>query len=251
MRGLVLFFALVFCLPSWADTRPVLVASYRDNPPDMVSYCADRHSGPLRYVIEEAAERVGYQIKWKRLSLAESLRELKAGSVDIVPYLFTKTADRAAIGRFSEGLGGKSRLVLFMIRKDDARSIKQFDDLAKFTIGYRKDSYYFSEFHESKTLKRVPYEKELEMGRDFIDGTLDMVVVNNKLGAERAFLGLGFNEFKYAELSYRRDAQLYLLYSYDKDKQGLFDRLDQALAQMKQEGLMADIYRSFDTMPLK
>ena len=248
---LALWGALICCLPAWADSRPALVVSYRDNPPDMISYCADRHSGPLRYVIEEAAGRVGYQVKWQRQSLADSLRDLRAGSVAIVPYLFTKTAERSAIGRFSASLGGKSRLVSFMIRKSDSRSITKFADLAGFTIGYRKDSYYFREFHESKALKTVAYAQDVDLGRAFLDGSVDMVVINNRLAAERAFLGLGFNEFKYADLSYPHDAQLYLLYSREPRQQELFDRLDQAIVQMKQEGLMADIYRSFDTMPLR
>jgi polar amino acid transport system substrate-binding protein len=241
-------------LSGWAigaDTRPVLVASFRDNPPDMVSYCGGKHSGPLRYILEEAAARIGYRIEWKRLSLADSFREIKAGSIDILPYLHTKTAERAAIGRFSVSLGAKPLLISFMMRNDDSRSVKQFADLAAFSIGYRKDSFYFTEFHESKMLKTVPYEQEVQMGRDFINGRLDMIAINNKQAAERAFLGLGFNEFKYAELSYQRDAQLHVMYSHDKSKQELFDLFDQVLLQMKEGGLIADIYRSFDTMTLK
>lgn len=253
--GLALLCALLCCLPARAapptDSRPVLVVSYRDNPPDMVAYCAERHSGPLRHVLEEAAARVGHRIEWQHLSLANSLRALKEGQVDIVPYLFTKTSERAAIGRFSETLGGKMRTVSFLVRKEDGRSISRFADLEAFTIGYRRDSYYFSEFHENRTLKTVAYEKDSDMVRDFVAGRTDMLVVNNKAATERAFLSLGFNEFKYAGLDYRRDAHLYLLYSLDRSKQALFDRLDQALVQMRQEGLVADIYRSFDTMPLR
>jgi len=233
-----------------ADARPVLVVTYRDNPPDLVSYCAGRHSGPLRYVIEEAAARVGHRVEWRKLNLANSLRALKEGSVDIVPYLFTKTSERSAIGRFSETLGGKGRTVSFLMRKNDSRNVLQFADLEGFVIGYHKDSYYLPEFHESPRLKTVPYERDAEMVKDFIAGTIDMVAVNNKAGTARAFLALGFNEYKYAEFNYKRDAFLYLLYSLAPSKQTLFDRFDRALAQMRQEGVMTDIYRSFDTMPL-
>lgn len=255
LGGLALLCAVLCCLPARAvpaaDSRPVLVVSYRDNPPDMVAYCAERHSGPLRHVIEEAAARIGHRVEWKHLSLANSLRALKEGQVDIVPYLFTKTLERSGIGRFSETLGGKMRTVSFLLRKEDGRSVGRFADLAAFTIGYRRDSYYFSEFHESPALKTQAYEKDGEMVRDFVAGRIDMLIVNNKAATERAFLSLGFNEFKYADLDYRRDAQLYLLYTLDKRRQSLFDRLDREIVQMRQEGLVADIYRSFDTMPLR
>lgn len=248
---LALSLALLSGWAAGADTRPVLVASFRDNPPDMVSYCGGKHSGPLRYVLEEAAARIGYRIEWRHLSLADSFREIKAGSIDILPYLHANTAERAAIGRFSVALGTKPMLISFMMRNNDSRSVKQFADLAAFFIGYRKDSFYFTEFHESEILKTVPYEQEARMGRDLTHGRLDMIAVNSRSAFERACLGLGFNEFKYADLSYQRDAQLYVMYSHDKNKQDLFDRFDQVLLQMKQEGLIADIYRSFDMMPLK
>ena len=250
-RWLALLLAGILCGSAWADTRPALVVSFRDNPPDLVDYCGNNQSGPLRYAIEEAASRVGYRVEWRNLPLASSLRGLKEQRVDIVPYLFTKTSERAAIGRFSESLGGKMRTVSFFMAKDDARNVRKFADLEQFSIGYRQDSFYFTEFHESKTLNAHAFEKDKDMARAFVAGTINMVVVNNRATIERAFLELGFNEFRYADLSYKRDAQLYLLYSFDARKQAVFDRLDQAIVQMKREGLMADIYRSFDTMPLK
>lgn len=251
MRRLVLFFATLFCLPSWADNRPVLVVSFRDNPPDMVVYCGDSHSGPLRYVIEEAAERIGHRVQWKRLNLSNSLRELAEGRLDVIPYLFNKTTDREAVGRFSDGIGGRSRVTSFLIGKDASFSVARFSDLNAFTIGYRKDSYYFPEFHDSRTLRTVPYEVDGKMVRDFVAGKIDAIVLTNKATIERAFQTLGFNDYKYAELTYTRDASLYLLYSRDPHKQALFDRLDRTLAEMKREGLITDIYESFGTEPLR
>ena len=252
MKCLVPLFALMFWLPTCAaDDRAALVVSYRDAPPDIVTYCSGNHSGPLRAAIEEAATRVGYRIKWVPLSQAESFRALKAGRVDIVPSLFVKTSERAAIGRFSEGMGGKKRTNSFLMNKNDRRNVSQLSDLATFTIGYRNQSYYFREFHESKTLKTIAYETDADMARAFVAGTIDAVIVNNKSTLERVFLQQGFNEFKYADYSNSFDAQLYLLYSRDAGKQALFDRFDQAIVQMKQEGFMTDIYRSFDAMPLK
>lgn len=251
MKRVLLFLITLFSVSSWADNRPTLVVSFRDNPPDMVVYCGDSHAGPLRSVIEEAAERIGHQVKWKSLSLSASLRELADGKLDVIPYLFNKTTDREAIGRFSDGLGGRSRVTSFLIGKDASLSISRFSDLSAFTIGYRKDSYYFPEFHDSRTLRTVAYEVDGKMVRDFVAGKIDAIVLTNKPTIERTFQTLGFNDFKYAELTYTRDASLYLLYSRDPRKQALFDRLDQAIMEMKREGLIADIYDSFGAEPLR
>jgi polar amino acid transport system substrate-binding protein len=238
-------------LSAWAEQQPTLVVAYRDVPPDIVVYCGNRHTGPLRDAIEEAASRIGHRVEWRHISQAESFREIKDGRIDVIPYLFTKTAERAAAGRYGEPLGGKLRTASFIVSKRETRPLTRFDDLAAFVIGYRKDTFYFAEFHDSGRLKKVPYETDAEMAKAFAGGDIDMVIVNNKATLERAFYSLGFNEFKYAGLTFSRHAELYLLYSHAPAKQNTFDRLDRAIVQMKAEGLVTDIYRSFDAMPLK
>ena len=76
--------------PKADDKRPQFLATYRDGPPDMVMYSEGRHSGPLRYVTEEAARRIGYRIEWKHKSFSKSVPGLVDGTVDIIPYVFYK-----------------------------------------------------------------------------------------------------------------------------------------------------------------
>lgn len=236
--------------PAPAPKLPTLVATYRDRPPDLVSYSPGWHSGPLRYVLEEAASRIGYAVVWKEVPFSGSLTDLMDGSADVVPYVFHKTPEREKAFRFSVSLGQQSRPVYFALHKGDRSVIKTLGDLAGHTIGYRKGSYYFAGLHSpSAPFKRVAYDDDREMMQGFINGDVDVIVLNDKEAGERTLASLGYSEYQYADLVLEEQPEMFFLYSRKPQLQGVFDRLDQALVQMKAEGSIADIYRSFDAVP--
>jgi len=226
--------------------RPKLIVTFRDVPPDMTVYSPGRHSGPLRYVLEEAADRIGYAIEWKGLSFSRSLTGLADGSVDIVPSAHHKTEEREKDAIFSVSLGQQLRPVFFALHIDNPATIKTMADLKGHTVGYLKGSFYFAEFNTSTHFKKIAYADNRSLMLGFLKGAVDIIVMNNKKAAERELAPLGYNKYKYAELVVNDKPEMYFLYSRISQKKELFEHLDQVLVQMKNEGLIADIYRSFE-----
>lgn len=231
--------------------RPQLIVTYRDTPPEMLGYSPGRHSGPLRYVIEEAAERIGYGITWKSASFADSVDQVVAGTIDIAPNARFKTAEREKTMRFSVSLGRVPSVINFLVRKDNAAVIDTIDDLKGHAVGYRRNVSYFTAFGDATHFKKVAYGDDKSMVKGFADRVVDVLVVNNKRGIERALAagGVNVNSFRYVNFEVSEEADVYLLYSKVPARQAVYDRLDQALLQMKQQGVITDIYNSFDADP--
>lgn len=232
---------------------PKLVATYRDVPPDMLTYSLGRHSGPLRYVLEEAVGKIGYAIEWQPAPFADSLDMAGNGSIDIVPYARFKTAEREKTLRFSVSLGRVPTAISFLQHADDPRVIRTLEDLKGLSVGYRPGTYYFEEFASDPRFKRVGYTDDKKLVKGFIDRKVDVIIVSVKQATERALAAAGYSakNYKYAELVFASEADLYLIYTRAAQRQELFDRLDQALLQMKEEGVIADIYKSFEAEPPK
>lgn len=230
---------------------PRLVATYRDVPPDMLTYSPGRHSGPLRYVIEEAAGRIGYGIEWRPAPFGESLDKAKSGDVDIVPFVRFKTEDREKVFRFSESMGKVKAVTFFLQHADDPQPIRALEDLRGRTVGYRPGSFYYEEFMPDTRFKKAGFPDDGKLIKGFIDRKVNVVVVNIPQATERALAaaGYGASNYKYAELVIERETEMYMLYTRAAGRQEVFDRLDQALVKMREEGLIEDIYKSFEADP--
>ena len=233
-----------------APKLPKLVVTFRDRPPDMLVYSKGRFSGPLRYVLEEAAGRIGHSVEWREATLAESEKGSVVGSVDVIPYIHQKTAEREEKFRFSVSLGSVQTFNNFMQHVGDQRKITTLADFAGMSVGHRAASAYFAEFATAKHFKRIPVEDMRSLVRVFADRSVDTIIVNNKQETERALAGkVRVDKIKYADLVVKIEAALYVLYSRAPERQKVFDRLDQAIVKMRKEGFIEDIYRSFDADP--
>ena len=236
----------------WAESWPTLVAHYRDRPPDMITYCGDRHDGPLRLILEEAASRIEYRIEWKNVaSLATSFEALSSSEADILPYIFIRTEAREKLYRFSESLGKKARPVSFVLRQNNEDVIQTFEDVTRYKIGYLKNIYFFKEFHDNENIDKVEFSDPVSLARSFAAGEVDVAIVVNRRSTERSFYSVGFDKFKYSSFVYnmKPEPDIYYVYSKQADRQPIFDRLDQVIREMKEEGDIQDIYLSFDADP--
>ena len=242
---------LPWAVPPQAPPRPKLIATYRDLPPELVVYSPGRHAGPLRMIIEEAADRIGYDVEWKAASFADGLTALSEGTADIVPSALFKTPEREKLMRFSVSLGRIPYIISFMQRTDSNQPIKKLDDLKGRTVGYRSSVLYFDEFDSLSGFKRVMFSNDIDMMKAFADRVVDVVVVNNKRAAERAQISSGINSgnYKYGDMTITQEVDLYMLYSLKPERQPIFDQLDQALLKMKNDNLLVDIYKSFNVPP--
>ena len=71
------------------------------------------------------------------------------------------------------------------------------------------------------------------------------MVVNNKRLIEQRLQAIGARSVKYAKYTIDDNPGLYFLYSKNPAKQAVYDRLDQVLMNMKKQGVIEEIFRSF------
>ncbi|MDX8400957.1 MAG: transporter substrate-binding domain-containing protein [Gallionellaceae bacterium] len=224
---------------------PTLVASYRDVPPDMLTYSPGRHSGPLRYVLEKAAHKIGYAIEWKQLSFSRSATKMADGDIDVIPYVHHKTPSRESQFRFSVSLGRETLPIYFVKKKDNLSKICKIGDLAGHNIGVLAGRYYFAAFHASTQFKKIAYPDDKALMSAFSRGEVDLIASNNKMASERALKTIGLNDWEYIPFKYMDKPDLYFLYSPRPQQTELFNRLDKALLELRKDGSIANIYQSF------
>lgn len=234
------------------SARPRLVVTFRDAPPEMLLYSPDQHGGPLRLVIEEAGKNIGYDIEWKPLSFAESVKELEAANgdvdIDIVPIAHFKTPEREKTTRFSVSLGQVPYQVNFIVPVGRRQPIRSPKDLKGLKVGYRGKAFFYDGFDLLTGFERVKFANETELVKAFSEQNLDVIVSNNMLAIEHAQSEVGVNckNYKYAEMTESPAANLFLLYSRKASKQPIFDSFDKALAKMRDGKIIEKIYRSFN-----
>lgn len=233
------------------ESRPTLIASFRDAPPDIILYNEDRHAGPLRELTEEVVRRIGFSIKWVSLSFSKSLKEIADGNIDLIPYVFEKSPDRMAVSRFSISLGVRPRPTYFIVPKfkDHKVVIQKLEDLRGMKIGKRAGAHYFDELHTATHFTTLSRSDDLGVAREFNKGNVDVLLVNNKTASERMLVSLGCSEYEYADLVINRYSDMYFMYSSLPKHTQTFDRFDQVLLEMKQSGELADVYKSFGADP--
>ena len=240
--------------PKVEDNRPSLRATYRDGPPDMVKYSDGYHSGPLRYVTEEAARRIGYRIEWEARSFSASVPGLLDGTVDIIPYVFYKTPEREKDSRFSVSLGLRPRPIYFAINRrfGDHATIKTMKDLTGRRVGHRKMTYYFHEFQVSTDIVKVPFDDDYPMSQAFAQGEVEVLVLNNKQAMERAIASVGFRSYEYADFVFDMKSDMYYMlpkFPKDASRADVYANFDVALQEMMADGTIIRIYKSFQADP--
>ena len=245
-----------FAKTSQADPKPrtKLIVAFLNSPPEMVVYSKGRHSGVLQYILEEAARRSHCEIEWREMSFGHSLDALKSQNIDIVTNVRFRTPERESYSRFSINLGTIPSVIYISLNSNESRDIKSLKDLTNHRIGYRRGVYYFKEFEALPNTNRIPFDDNDAMARGFAENKIDAMLVNNKISTESALKASGVNASRYRYASLIMDKEImstYMMYSLKPELSPVFNLLDAELEKMLKEGLIADIYQSFDAKPPK
>jgi len=136
---------LVWMTPQAAfSAEKVLLADYRPRPPEMVVDEKTGHfSRPLIDILEEAAHKVGYSIKWRQAPFQRSLKELELGVIDVVPRVVLDE-ERKAFVAYLGPIGYQEKDIVFLVRKGQENLISSYEDLKKITIGVKQDAFYLT-----------------------------------------------------------------------------------------------------------
>lgn len=204
-------------------------------------------------MVEEVAKRINCDIEWREMPFGASLDALKVHAVDIVTNVHFKTAERERFSRFSINLGNFRSHVYFLQSSTDTRDIKSLADLSGRRVGFRKGVSYFAEFEKLQKLNRIPFADNETMASSFATREIDVMVVNNKISSEKALKSAGVNSTRYRYASLDMDKEIvgtYLMYSLKPELANVFTKFDIELGKMLKDGVIADIYKSFDAEPL-
>ena len=239
--------------PAQAAKLPTLIATFRNRPPEMQVYSEHRFSGPLRYVLEEAASRIGYAIEWRKMELSAAEHELREGKIDVVPFIRHQTPDRQKIMRYSASLGLLRQETRFVLHSADTRDYKSLGELKGLNVGFVNSLVYEREFDEASDFKKIGYASYREMAIAFVENSLDTFITTSLPASERALAESGYekNDYKYATLNYVSDVGQWFVYSLNPERQEIYNRLDRALIEIRDSGLAAEIYKHFGVAPHK
>ncbi|WP_281560638.1 transporter substrate-binding domain-containing protein [Thalassomonas sp. RHCl1] len=233
-------------LPAQApDNRPKLIATFRDQPPNMFYYSKGRFSGPLRLVLEQAANEIGYRVDWRQQALSASLAGLADNSIDIVPHVRSRTREREKAYRYSANIREEQRSVYFALWEHNPKVIKGLSDLEGMAVGYPQGNYFNTDFQRASHFNKAAYSTVESMVLAFHRQEINVMLVSSKREVEQRLQAIGARSVKYADFTLDDNPGLYFLYSKNPAQQAVYDRLDQALINMKKQGAIEDIFHSF------
>ena len=228
-----------------SDNRPKLRATFRDQPPNMFFYSQGSFAGPLRLVLEQAADEIGYAVDWQQAALSASLAGLENNSIDIVPHIRSRTPQREKLYRYSVSLREEQRSLYLALWEHESKEINGLSDLDGMTVGYLQGNYLNGQFQKAKNVNKKPYLTIELMVMAFHRKEIGVMVASSKRHVEQRLQAIGARSVKYAKFTIDDNPGLYFLYSKNPAQQAVYDRLDQVLINMKKRGMIEDIFRSF------
>lgn len=235
---------LLFALITPCHAQEVLLADYRERPPEMHA-AGGEPVGPLIELLDSAALRAGARIQWRNAPFVRSLEDLKAGRIDLLPRLI-RTPERTAFVHFLPSLGSQQRNIRFIVRP--GQQLRSYADLAGRTIGIKRGTVYFSAFDSDSSLSKRAATDDYLLAAMFRAQRLDTLIVLDPPAIEAQFAQLGFSQYQYAEYQYEQSfANQYgaSRLRYEGSRRTLYERLAAVLRQMRDSGEVARIYQRY------
>ncbi|MBF0369701.1 MAG: transporter substrate-binding domain-containing protein [Magnetococcales bacterium] len=238
---------LLFMTPAWGADK-VLTADIRHRPPEMI-VDGGFQGGPLKEILEEAANRIGYRVQWRDLPFPVSIKDLKEGKTDIIPRTIRRP-NRESFVNFLGPIGSQRKDILFLVHQGDEATIRDYADLKKLTVGVKAKTAYFSTFDKDDEIKKIPSEGgDYGLARQLIEGKVDAVAVLDRGAMDSALAGLGFRDYTYATFRHIQTIKNYYGMSKTSANAALYDQLNRVLLAMTESGRVEEIYGTHQAAP--
>lgn len=234
--------------PARADDE-TLIAHFRQRPPEMV-LDGERMYGPLKDILEEAVDTLGYRLDWRYTPFARSKMELEHGFVDLVPRVF-RTTGREAYIHFLGPIGYQRKDILFLVRKGREGSISRYEDLRDKMIAVKRGTYYFDRFNDDETLSKVLVVDDLQIVQHFAHNRVDVAIIVDRPAIEEALKQQGVRNYAFADYIYANIIGNYYGMSKKTPHAPLHQRLSEILVEMRDSGRVGEIYRAHGVVPPK
>nr|CRH07894.1 Exported protein of unknown function [Candidatus Magnetococcus massalia] len=244
---LLILLTLLLPFSSGAEEK-ILTADIRHRPPEMI-VDGPYQGGPLKVILEEAASKMGYTIRWRHAPFSTSLSDLKSGQVDLVPRVIRKQ-DREPFVHFLGPIGSQRKDIVFLVRTGHESLVRSYDDLKNLTIGVKEKTAYFAPFNKDDALNKITSTGgDYGLAGLFIEGKVDTVAVLDQAAMDSALAGLGFSDYTYANFRHVQTIENYYGFSRNSPNAALQKRLNTILKQMRASGRVAALYNKHQATP--
>ncbi|RND30621.1 amino acid ABC transporter substrate-binding protein [Vibrio cholerae] len=234
--------ALLFTPIALAQT---LTADFRHRPPEMVlDEATNSMTGPLKDIVEQATQKLGYSIEWRSRPFARSLADLETNQVDIVPRVI-KTSEREAFVRFVGPISEQTKNILF-ITHGEGMPIKEYQDLTKLNVGVKRGTAYFEQFDNDNNIRETVVADDYNLARMLEAKRIDAIIVLDEAAIEQELKNISFTNYKKADYFFPNVIGNY--YGLPKNHP-LADKLADVLQQMVQNGEVNAIYKKYGLTP--
>ena len=227
-----------------ASDEKILVIDVRQRPPEM-NVDGDIWSGPLIDILEEAAHRIKYRVKFQVRQFEGSLRYLEYGKIDILPRVICTPA-RARMMDFLGPIGYEQKEILFLVPPGQEGSIQRFDDLKHLTVGVKQGTVYFEEFDASQEIVKIESQDDENLVRMFAHQRFDTMIILDRDAVEAALQKYQISAYAYAH--YRLDLRIGIYYGIRRNHPAK-EPLQHALEDMVTSGRVNAIYAQYGIVP--
>lgn len=246
---LALILGLVLPTHLLASEEKILLADCRQRPPEMiVNEKAMRCSGPLLDIIDEAAETVGFTVKWRIAPFRRSIKELEMGTVDIIPRVIL-TEKRKAFVAYLGPIGYQKKDIVFLVRSGQVGLINTYDDLKKLRVGVKTGTAYFKQFNEDTAIKKDFQTDDSNMVKMFAANRFDTMIVLDVAAIEKALRDIGFYDFDYANYRYVQKIGNYYGMSKKSKHIDVYPDLNSGILDLVESGKVEEIYMKYSVLP--
>jgi polar amino acid transport system substrate-binding protein len=225
----------------------VLQADFRHRPPEMIVE-GKKMSGPLKVILEEAAKKIQYTIKWRIAPFPRSLGDLEKGIRDILPRT-VRTSKREVFVNYLGPIGFQQKDILFLVKKGKEDLINSYEDLKALKIGLKRKTAYFKRFDEDTTFNKMLTNGDDIMAKMFKKGRFDTIAVLDRVSLEKAMEKFSITNYAYANYKYIQRNGNYFGMSKTSINAGIYDQLNEILLDMAKSGEVTKIYMRYGIEP--
>jgi len=195
MTRIVLAVALLSA--SFTVAAGALNVDVRSRSPEMI-VDGNKIEGPIIEIIQEAAEKSGLKIKYRKRQFSGSLKLLSQGKTDLIPRTLC-TSERAKMIDYIGPIGYQEKPVVFYVKKGREGLIKSVEDLKSIKVGVKAKTVYTSELDNNRDIKKVSAPDDPNLVKMLLANRFDAFASIDKGSTEKAFADAGISDFALAD----------------------------------------------------
>lgn len=243
LKNLIITMLLTFILfPNTSKANEEIVIPTDSWPPFRI-VTDNSYEGIDFDLLNEIEKKTNLKLIYKRYPWSRSLIYMKNGSVDLMSGL-AKRAEREEYIQYTSPSYYTCSTV-FYVQKGLGDTIKTYDDLKKYLIGYVSNSAYFAPFDSDTSLKKRAVTTESQLIKMLAAGRLK-VMIGTDCQVDYDIAKLGFNgQFEKALYKPHNEVNLYIGISKKSPFINDIEKINKAIEEIIKEGKIKEFAKKY------